>query len=755
MFQAQTMNQHLAWIVVCLASLGSLNRGWCDEPAKPAATVAEIAKQAKPAVVVITYEGGEGRGGGLGTGFIISADGLIATNFHVIDHSRPLSVHTVEGQSLQVLEIHALDKQADLAILRVSAKDLPMLELADAAQVEVGSPIVALGNPLGLKHSVVAGVISAFREVEGVQRQQIAMPVEPGNSGGPVLNMHGKVVGIVSLKSLAAENIAFAIPADKLKALLEKPDPISIDQWVKTNLVSAAEWTPLFGAVWRQRGGKILAEEMGEGFGGRALCLSTVEPPPLPFELAVSVKLDDESGAAGLAFHADGGNLHYGFYPTNGKLRLSRFDGPDVFQWKVLEEKTSEHYRPGEWNNLKARIEKGKLLCYVNDQLVIESTDDKLKAGKAGLAKFRQTKAQFQRFEIAASVPARRASAEISTKVAQQVERLPRLNAMTPDALLPLAETPAESVRQLREKAREQRRRAGELERLAGDVRLAEITAQLAALVDPQREKVDLLRAALTIARLDDEDLEAEAYIRQVDRMAAEIRGKLPKNEAATAAEKLAALNQFLFKDQHYRGSKANYYSRANSHLGRVIDDREGIPITLSVLYMELGSRLGLKIEGVGLPSHFVVRHLPQQGSPQLIDVYGGGLPITRDEADQIVRQNTGEALTSEQEKPTNEKQILLRMLHNLLSIAEHPPRGEQNEKGPDQESMLRYLEAMLAIDPELIRERGLRAVLRYETGREAAAIADLDWFLEKKPAGLDLEQIRELQERFRQGKKQ
>ena len=75
----------------------------------------------------------------------------------------------------------------------------------------------------------------------------------------------------------------------------------------------------------------------GTGFGGRSFCLSGQTVPEVPFEVAVTVRLDDESGAAGLIFHADGADRHYGFYPTGGKLRLTRFDGPDVFTWKILQ----------------------------------------------------------------------------------------------------------------------------------------------------------------------------------------------------------------------------------------------------------------------------------------------------------------------------------------------------------------------------------------------------------------------------------
>ena len=117
------------------------------------------------------------------------------------------------------------------------------------------------------------------------------------------------------------------------------------------------------------------------------------------------MRLDDEAGAAGLVFHADGGDKHYGFYPTGGQLRLTRFDGPDVFSWKILKDQRSPHYRPGEWNTLKVRVEKERILCYVNDQLVIESADTGLPAGKVGLAKFRDTRAEFKHFQLARQIP--------------------------------------------------------------------------------------------------------------------------------------------------------------------------------------------------------------------------------------------------------------------------------------------------------------------------------------------------------------
>src|SRR5205807_3649223 len=124
-------------------------------------------------------------------------------------------------------------------------------------------------------------------------------------------------------------------------------------------------------------------------------------------------------------------------------------------------------------------------------------------------------------------------------------------------------------------------------------------------------------------------------YRKRVNGMARELEASLPKG--ADEKARLEALNKFLFAERGYHGSRRNYYSRRNSYLNEVIDDREGIPITLSVIYMDLARRIGLKIVGVGLPGHFVVRHIPEKKEPQLIDVYEGGQPLSREEAEKRV----------------------------------------------------------------------------------------------------------------------
>ncbi len=304
-------------------------------------------EKVKRSVVVISVGDRTGRSAGVGTGFFISKDGLIATNRHVIGESRDLRVSSADGNALTVQSVHAVSKKYDLAIIRVEGNDFTPLELGMSAKVVEGEPIVAVGNPQGLRHSVVAGIVSAKREIDGMPMLQLALPVEPGNSGGPVVDREGRVVGIVTMKSAVTENLGFAIESDRLGELISQPSPIPFERWRTIGALDRSKWEVLFGSDWRQRAGQIIVSEPGQSFGGRTLCVSKSPAPSIPFELSVQVKLGDESGAAGLAFASDGGDLHYGFYPSGGGLRLTCFRGPDVSRWQILEQVTSSYYLPG------------------------------------------------------------------------------------------------------------------------------------------------------------------------------------------------------------------------------------------------------------------------------------------------------------------------------------------------------------------------------------------------------------------------
>jgi serine protease Do len=696
-------------------------------------SVEELARRVKPSVVVVHLIGRDGKPEGVGTGFVVRADGLIATNQHVIGEGRSIRVETSDGKEHDVISVHASDRKADLALIKIEAKGLTPLPLGDAAKLTDGQPVVALGNPKGLKHSVVAGVVSGKRAVEGRTMIQVAIPIEPGNSGGPLLDRAGRVVGVMTIKSLVTDNLGFAMPVNALLPLIQKPNPVPMSAWLTIGALDPDEWKTK-GGRWRQRAGRLFGEGGGEGVGRRSLCVNQRETPALPFEVGVGVKLADEAGAAGLAFHVDEKDRHYGFYPTGGKLRLVRFAGPDVFSWKVLDEKASPAYRQGEWNALKVRVEKGRLKCYVNDAIVFDVEDDAFTAGKVGLARFRDTSAEFRQFRVAKTLPSLTPTKELLAKVSKLTESKDDTKKLGSDAL---------TLAALREKARQLEEQAAKLRKLAFQLHQKSILDELAKVLGKKGD-ADLIHGALLIAKLDNDEIDVDAYRGEVERMAKKVASSLKKG--ASEQDKLDALDRFLFRERGFHGSRGDYYNRSNSYLSEVIDDREGLPLTLAILYLELAKRLGVKVEGVGLPGHFVVRHVPKAGKPQLIDVYEGGAKMSLDEAKKKVRSLAGRDLDDDDLLAVPKKMILSRMLHNLMNVA----RGER-----DLEAMLRYADAIVAVLPDDAAERGLRAGLRYQSGDLGGALEDVEWLLEKMPQDVDLDRVRQMKRFLERAKKE
>jgi regulator of sirC expression with transglutaminase-like and TPR domain len=694
--------------------------------ADEAASVADLAAKAKPSVAVVTFAGRDGTPAGIGTGFVVDPAGLVATNLHVIGEARPITVRLGE-KDYPVSAVEATDRAADLAVLKIDAKDLPVLPLGDSKAMREGQDLVALGHPRGLEHSVVRGVLSGRREIDGRELLQLAIPVEPGNSGGPVLDLRGRVVGLMTMKSAVTDNLGFAVPIESLKPLLDQPNPVPIDRWLTIGRLDPKAWTPLFGGNWRQRAGRIDVDGPGAGFGGRTLLLSTQDVPAPPYELAVTVKLGDESGAAGLVFGSDGDERHFGFYPSSGALRLSRFDGPDVFSWQVLEQVPSKAYRPGEWNTIRVRVEPDKVTGFVNDAQVTELAV-RVPPGKVGLAAFRGTKAEFKRFRVGKEIESDTPTDEVKSRVLASLDDLdpdrpPRGEDV--DALLKDADAAPDL---LEAEARRLERKAARVRQLAAAVPRRKVLDELKAL--GESESPDLLRGALLLAKLDNPEVDVASYLDAARRLADEAKALAPAD--ARERDRLAALDRLLFEQLGFHGSRTNYYHRSNSYLNEVIDDREGLPVALSVLYIDLAKRLGLTVEGVGLPGHFIVRFVPKDGEPELIDVFDRGKRITRADAE----KRAGEPLSDDAFAAVGTADVLDRMLRNLLNLA---------RSAEDSEATLRYTEAALALRPGSAADRLTHAFVCVNTSRFDEALADCDRLLGDAPEGLDLSRVSEL----------
>jgi serine protease Do len=702
-----------------------------DEPA-----LEQLTQQVRRSVVVITTTGLDGKQQGMGAGFIISDSGLVATNYHVIGEGRDIRVRLADGRQAAVTEVHASDRVLDLAILKIDAGNLKPLELGDSALVKQGQSVAAFGNPQGLQHSVVSGVVSGVRELNGRTMLQLAMPIEPGNSGGPLVDRHGRVQGIVTMKSLVTPNLGFALAINQLKPMLEKPNPILMSRWRTIGALNPRDWQTVFGGNWRQRAGRILVDGSGESFGGRALCLWQHEVPSLPYEMSVSVKLDDESGAAGLAFCSDGEDRHYGFYPTGGQLRLTRFEGPDVQSWQILYSAPSKHYSPDEWNTLRVRLEDNKIECFVNDEHVVTMPAAGLTTGKAGLVKFRNTAAEFKGFQVASQVPRATVPAAEAEQLLAQLSEIAPGGELSDAAIRLLAEDAQRSAVVLREQAARLTKQAAQLRQLAQAAHEQRTIADLVAAIEKKEEEIDLFRAGLYIARLDNEDVDVDAYCRDLEQMAAELKQSLPAD--ADDATKLARLKAYLFEENGFHGSRRDYDNRANSYLNEVLDDREGLPITLSIVYMELARRIGLNVVGIGLPGHFVAAYVPSEGDQQLIDVFDGASEVSRELAEKRIQAAVDEPAPEDIERflePSTKRAIILRMLQNLLSTSLNDPPA-----------LHRYLNAMLAVQPDHGPYHFMRAMVRYQLDQRERAREDVEWLLEHEPPGVNTAQVRALQ---------
>lgn len=189
-------------------------------------SLARLAADASEAVVRIDVEapGGSRQG----SGFIVSPDGRVVTNYHVVRNAQSLEIKLASGDVYERAAVLAVDKRRDIAVLQIPGFDLASLPLGNSDSVRVGTDVVAIGSPLGLDNTVATGIVSGRRqEPEGYGLLQISVPASRGSSGGPVLTRNGKVVGIAVSRMQGGENLNFAVPINYARGILAHADTVS------------------------------------------------------------------------------------------------------------------------------------------------------------------------------------------------------------------------------------------------------------------------------------------------------------------------------------------------------------------------------------------------------------------------------------------------------------------------------------------------------------------------------------------------
>jgi regulator of sirC expression with transglutaminase-like and TPR domain len=256
--------------------------------------------------------------------------------------------------------------------------------------------------------------------------------------------------------------------------------------------------------------------------------------------------------------------------------------------------------------------------------------------------------------------------------------------------------------------------------------------AELASRPDPE---IDLARGALLIAAEEYRQLQEAPYLRRLDLLAEQVRDRLGPETAPVLV--LQGLCRVLFEEEGFRGNAEAYYDPRNSFLNDVLDRRLGIPITLGIVVLEVGWRLGLPLSGINFPGHFLVRY-EGDVARLLIDPFDAGRVRWEDEGQELLDRVYGGMVRMRDEflAPAGRMDVLARVLTNLKGIYLNVRDDERALAAVDRILMLRPTAAVE------LRDRGL---LLARSGRKHEAVADLERYLDCAPAAADAQSVRSL----------
>jgi len=259
-----------------------------------------------------------------------------------------------------------------------------------------------------------------------------------------------------------------------------------------------------------------------------------------------------------------------------------------------------------------------------------------------------------------------------------------------------------------------------------------DIRADFAQMVQRPESAIELARAALLVAAESDPHVDLDGDLHTLDEWAAELGARL--EPGWNNLQKLARLRAFVFEELGFRGDRLDYYSPRNSLLHEVLRRRRGIPLTLAIVMMELGWRVGIPFEGVAFPGHFLVR-LAGEPKDLLLDPYRRGMSVHEEDCRRMLRDTTGGKLEFDpaQLVSVGKREMILRLLHNL--------KGAYLRSGEDHQA-LAAVERLLVVDPgdpDEIRDRGL---LLFRLRRYGPALDSLSDYLEASPQAADRESV-------------
>lgn len=261
------------------------------------------------------------------------------------------------------------------------------------------------------------------------------------------------------------------------------------------------------------------------------------------------------------------------------------------------------------------------------------------------------------------------------------------------------------------------------------------MSERLRKIVSGPDEDISLAEAALLIAGQAYPDLNVAGYLSRIEELAHRLRLRIAEEDSIP--DRISALNQFLFDDLGFASNSGDYYDPRNSFLNEVLERRTGIPITLSVIYMELGRKIGLPLHGVSFPGHFLVKCAVPDGAV-VLDPYSGGISLGLADLQKRLREARGgevsRAIVAELLVSASNKEIIVRLLRNLKAIY---------LRGHNPDRALPIVDWIIAIVPEETLELRDRGMLYQELECPRAALADFEQHLKRSPACEDADDIR------------
>lgn len=245
-------------------------------------------------------------------------------------------------------------------------------------------------------------------------------------------------------------------------------------------------------------------------------------------------------------------------------------------------------------------------------------------------------------------------------------------------------------------------------------------------------DKIDMARTSLLISRIEYPYLEEYRYLDRLEDMAARVRLRIAG--ISRPQQRVAEMNQLLFEEEGFRGNSENYYDPGNSFLNRVLDSKLGIPITLSLVYMEVGRRANLNLQGIDLPGHFIAG-LFEETERIFLDPFDGGRILSEEECRRRVLVYHGGSgfFNAHFLDPVGPKTVLVRMLRNLKGIYRHIR---------EELKVFQMIEWILALRPDAARELRERGFIYEAMGAFDLAVRDLKRYLEVSLASEDRETI-------------